>query len=123
MAKVNCPECDKTFKTESGLQWHLEHVHNRLKSEADSESLVVEEAKPTKQESQKDYDQSISELKRELEEMLNTRLKIFTERDAWLSSRIEACEKVIDKLHRDQGTGLLRIKDGDAERLGFHPGA
>jgi len=24
-----CPYCDKTFKTEAGLNWHLEHIHNQ----------------------------------------------------------------------------------------------
>ena len=31
---ILCPECPKTFRTESGLAWHLEHIHDR--SEADA---------------------------------------------------------------------------------------
>ena len=26
---ILCPECPKTFRTESGLNWHLEHIHGR----------------------------------------------------------------------------------------------
>lgn len=117
--RFNCEQCQKTFRTQSGLNWHLEHIHHEPKSQTDSESLVAEATKPSEQESQKDYDQSISELKRELEDVLKARLDIFRERDTWLSGRIERCEKVIEKLHRDQGTGLLRIYDSDAEKLGF----
>jgi len=27
MATISCPRCDKTFKTERGLTWHVKHVH------------------------------------------------------------------------------------------------
>jgi len=27
MAQIPCPECEKTFRTESGLNWHLERIH------------------------------------------------------------------------------------------------
>ena len=26
---ILCPECPKTFKNQSGLTWHLEHIHGR----------------------------------------------------------------------------------------------
>ena len=30
MAKnISCPDCDKTFRTESGLDWHLDHTHGK----------------------------------------------------------------------------------------------
>ena len=29
MARIPCLECDKTFRGESGRQWHLEHIHRR----------------------------------------------------------------------------------------------
>ena len=31
---ILCPECPKTFKNESGLNWHLEHIHGRSEEEA-----------------------------------------------------------------------------------------
>ena len=27
MASISCIKCQKPFKTESGLTWHLEHIH------------------------------------------------------------------------------------------------
>ncbi len=31
---ILCPECPKTFRTESGLAWHLEHIHGRSEEDA-----------------------------------------------------------------------------------------
>lgn len=31
---ILCPECPKTFRTESGLNWHLEHIHGRSEEDA-----------------------------------------------------------------------------------------
>ena len=28
MERITCKECDRTFKGESGLEWHLRHVHS-----------------------------------------------------------------------------------------------
>ena len=27
MARITCPLCDKTFKNQSGLEWHWKHIH------------------------------------------------------------------------------------------------
>ena len=27
MARISCPECDKTFRNPSGLSWHMSHIH------------------------------------------------------------------------------------------------
>ena len=37
--KISCPECEKSFRTESGLNWHLEHVHEKTR-EAEAASQV-----------------------------------------------------------------------------------
>lgn len=29
MAMLQCPDCPKTFKTASGLAWHMEHIHGQ----------------------------------------------------------------------------------------------
>lgn len=29
MATIPCPQCDKTFRGESGLNWHLERIHGQ----------------------------------------------------------------------------------------------
>ncbi len=31
---IICPECPNTFRTESGLNWHLEHIHGRSEEDA-----------------------------------------------------------------------------------------
>jgi hypothetical protein len=31
---ILCPECPKTFRTESGLNWHLQHIHGRSGEDA-----------------------------------------------------------------------------------------
>ncbi len=31
---ILCPECPKTFRTESGLNWHLQHIHGRSEEDA-----------------------------------------------------------------------------------------
>ncbi|MFC2068514.1 hypothetical protein ACFLTP_05860 [Chloroflexota bacterium] len=31
---ILCPECPKTFKTGSGLVWHLEYIHGRSEEDA-----------------------------------------------------------------------------------------
>jgi hypothetical protein len=31
---ILCPECPKTFRTESGLSWHLQHIHGRSEEDA-----------------------------------------------------------------------------------------
>ena len=31
MAKIPCPQCEKLFKGEGGLKWHLEHIHEVLR--------------------------------------------------------------------------------------------
>ena len=27
--KISCPECEKSFRTESGLNWHLQKIHGK----------------------------------------------------------------------------------------------
>ncbi len=36
---ILCPECPKTFKNESGLNWHLEHIHGRSEEDAEINNL------------------------------------------------------------------------------------
>jgi len=36
---ILCPECPKTFKNESGLNWHLEHIHGRTEEDAETDNL------------------------------------------------------------------------------------
>ena len=31
---ILCPECPKTFRSENGLNWHLEHIHGRSEEDA-----------------------------------------------------------------------------------------
>ena len=31
---ILCPECPKTFRTESGVNWHREHIHGRSEEDA-----------------------------------------------------------------------------------------
>lgn len=37
MTEIRCPNCGKTFKTDGGLKWHLEHIH------ANAERLTIEQ--------------------------------------------------------------------------------
>jgi len=36
MDRLRCPECEKTFRTEAGLNWHLQRTHS--KSAIDNQS-------------------------------------------------------------------------------------
>jgi hypothetical protein len=33
MARITCPNCEKTFRTQTGLNWHKWHIHELPKSE------------------------------------------------------------------------------------------
>lgn len=83
VTKITCPECDKTFKTETSLNWHLEHIHAKAQSETNSDGPV--------------------------EDMITARLNIFTKRNAWLSSRIEKLEAFVTAVKRRPGDGILLL--------------
>jgi chromosome segregation ATPase len=35
MTRISCPQCDKTFRGESGLDWHLERMHSQSRQASD----------------------------------------------------------------------------------------
>jgi len=44
MSKFACEQCQKTFRTQSGLNWHLEHIHiqSQFKPLLDKATLKAE---------------------------------------------------------------------------------
>ncbi len=96
VSKMNCPHCNhKPFRNETGLKWHLEHIHGNVKPGSGFSRGPIQDNK-LKKDDPADHEQNLVELKRESEEKLDTRLRIFTERDAWLSERITKLERTID---------------------------
>lgn len=91
MPRLKCPHCNhKLFRTENGLKWHLDHIHGKIKYR----SGISMKSPPGSELHEVDGNQqNLQNLKREIEERVNSRLSIFTQRDAWLSDRISELEK------------------------------
>ena len=101
VSKINCPHCNhKPFRTETGLKWHLEHIHDNVKPSSDFSRGPIQDKKLEKDDSAS-HEQNLLKFKREIEEKLDARLWIFTERDAWLSERIAKLERTIDSPEGD----------------------
>jgi hypothetical protein len=90
MPRIKCPHCNhKLFKTENGLKWHLDHIHGKVKYG----SGISMKPRPDSELQETDGNQqNLQNFKREIEERVNSRLSIFTKRDAWLSDRISELE-------------------------------
>ena len=39
--RIFCSKCDKTFKGDGGLQWHLENIHGRAGRESTPDRMLV----------------------------------------------------------------------------------
>ena len=97
MTTINCPYCNhKPFRNETGLSWHLEHIHGEKKSSPTSSMDSLRSDEP-RQADNKVYARDMTELMREIKEEVNSRLDIFTQRDEWLSGRITKLEQTIRK--------------------------
>ncbi len=93
MSRIKCPHCDhKPFRSENGLKWHLEHIHQKGEHKAEANSkprlfeardIITIKNKPP------------SAHVHEVEEKINSRLDIHLKRQAWLSERISALEQTI----------------------------
>jgi DNA repair exonuclease SbcCD ATPase subunit len=38
--KISCPECQKSFRTESGLSWHLQKIHGKTSQQSNEAKAV-----------------------------------------------------------------------------------
>lgn len=99
--KISCPKCPQKFRTETGRDWHLDHIHNSRKHSSNLNSRtgtkLVSNAKIIAKNADLASNEDLLALRRELDEMkegLTCRLDINLKRAAWLSSRIEALEKL-----------------------------
>jgi len=106
--KIPCPQCDQKFKTETGRDWHLEHIHDQLEHSSILNSQKTTESTATdkvtaKNVGQASLQQDSLELKRhvnDIEEIAKCRLDIGLKRDAWLSERIARLEENCLNLHK-----------------------
>jgi chromosome segregation ATPase len=68
--KISCPECEKSFRTESGLSWHLQKIHGKTTQQGnEAEAVQLENVQDTIQtlEARLDsYGEAISELASQL---------------------------------------------------------
>lgn len=48
MQKFTCTQCERTFKGESGLEWHLRHVHGETARDNQSARASMAEETPEK---------------------------------------------------------------------------
>ena len=95
--KISCPKCPQKFKTETGLDWHLDHIHGSPKQSTTLISQTGTKSVATGKVTANSLDPvglqpDLLELKRhvdDIEEMAKCRLDIGLKRDAWLSKRIE----------------------------------
>jgi len=44
----NCPQCEKTFRKESGLEWHLRHAHSETGGDSQSARASMAQETPEK---------------------------------------------------------------------------
>lgn len=69
MSQTSCGQCKKTFKGESGLAWHLEHIHGRGRpapAEADRDAGLAPNEQPAQAELQAVVD-ALEDHRRQLE--------------------------------------------------------
>ena len=64
-SKITCQQCQKTFRTESGLNWHLEHVHGQVQ-----QSVTLHQPSEQVQAPTNDLEQRVNEKLAELERKL-----------------------------------------------------
>ena len=111
--KIFCPQCDQKFKTETGRDWHIDHIHSLPKQSTGLISLTGTKPVATGRVAAQSADQAglqrdSFELKNlvnrmdEVEESLNCRLDIGLKRASWLSERIERLEENYPNLHKTE---------------------
>ena len=100
MPSIKCPHCShKSFRTENGLIWHLEHIHGNAKQISGAVSNPRLESK-LHEANDINNKQALEDLRCEIEEKFTSRQDIALRRDSWLSDRIEVLERIA-KIHRD----------------------
>ena len=108
--KISCPQCDQKFKTETGRDWHIDHIHSLPKQSTGLISQTGIRSLATGKVTAKNTDQAglrsdLLELNRhvdDIEEMAKCRLDISLRRAAWLSERIERLEENSLNIHKTE---------------------
>jgi hypothetical protein len=111
--KISCPQCDQKFKTETGRDWHIDHIpilpkqSTGLISQTGTMSLATGKIK-AQSAGQAGLQQELLRIKNlqnrvdNIEEGLNCRLDTGLKRAIWLSERVSALEENCPNIHRTE---------------------
>jgi hypothetical protein len=107
--KIPCPQCKQKFKTETGLEWHLNHIHDQPEHSSNLNSRTgtksVANSKVTAKSEDPATKDDLLALKRELNEVkegLTSRLDVNLKRASWLSERISTLEENSPNTHKTE---------------------
>jgi len=108
--KISCPECKQKFRTKTGRDWHLDHIHSLPKqstilvAQTGTQSLAIGKVTANIPEPA-GLQPDLLKLKRQvddIEEMAKCRLDVGLKPAVWLSERISALEENRPNLHRTE---------------------
>ena len=123
MAKVRCPRCDKGFRGEGGLNWHLNRIHEENKEAREIEILS---GKPPRHElpydgAQIEVPQDNVEVNQQQTEEITDCVGYLSILEAQFKDRVDELDRRISSLDslnkqvEDQETRFAALKDENSE--------